>query len=222
MSAPASAENEVTPEGETSFSGLLDNAVPGQTVTETQETDLDHDLGNITDEDRVAAEMLTEADLGTADARLVELVSTATKSVTTVRAVPTPPPSLSKGSGAASMLRNGWIPSYGCWRLTVTMEWKNLFGNTLFSATQTLRNVCRSGSTFSPTPTSQRSYTAAWGYQHCGWNADYAGWVSGTTVYGAGGQARFAFGGLCWGPNRFIGVEIHANASSGIWNSWTY
>ncbi len=211
---PASAQGD-----DPDFSGLLSDPGISLPSNEAIVTRLDHGLGDVTVEELAAASLLTEDDLDIADERLVAIVTTPAKSVSKITAVPTSAP---HAKGANRWLRNGSIPSYGCWWLTVSKAKKNLLGWTLYSAEQHLRNVCRSGSTFSPDPTSQRRYTAAWGWTHCGWNAEYAGWVSGNSVFGAGGQARFALGGLCWATTGIIGVEIEADAVAGWWSSWAW
>lgn len=217
-SAPAAATGPTAPDTGVTESGDLHKKgpAPADRGTTTTVIELDHGLGEISEADLKAARLLTEDTLNSGTARAIEIATTAvdTQNETTISVSETDTSSTRDDSGS---LRRG-----RCYNIRIKKSARNWFGVTLYSATQILRNVCWTGSTFSPEPTSQRAFSAAWGWTHCGWNAEYGGWTQGTTVYGAGGQARFAYASQCWATTGFIGVEVEVDASDGTWETTSY
>jgi hypothetical protein len=84
-----------------------------------------------------------------------------------------------------------------CFDVSIETTRLNTFGRSLMRAKTALKNWCSDGTRISSIPTVRRAQTGFFGWQGCGWNGEYAGWLLGRTIYGAGGNARFVNGANC-------------------------
>lgn len=147
----------------------------------------------------------TQAQLDAAPADVKSAVQTAVTEVHTV----------TKNSGlAGAMAPASGSVGAGCWYVTDSYSLYNVFGWTLVSASVRVNNWCLDGNSITSTPNTRYYFNTHWGWNWCGWQNQYADWMSAGWSYEGYGTAT-AIPGACvntsleWGHG--LGVDVYGS-----------